>query len=116
MKPSSCKAKGRRAQQEAADLLVKRFSDILETDDIRSTPMGVTGADVMMSPLARRMYPFDIEIKNVEKLNIWDAINQAKSHGDKHPLVCFTKNGEDMFVALKMEDFLKFYENKNFTK
>jgi hypothetical protein len=116
VKISSAKSKGRRAQQQAAEMLVAKFPDILEPDDIRSTAMGVTGADLQMSPLARRMYPFDVEVKNVEKLNIWDAINQARNHGTQRPMVCFSRNNEEMFVAIRLEDFLHFFHNKDFVK
>lgn len=67
----------------------------------------------MLSPAARRIYPFDIEIKNVEKLSIWDAIKQAKGHGTQTPMVCFTKNNEEMYVAIPLAKFLEIYHRRS---
>jgi hypothetical protein len=110
MRIQSAKSKGRRLQQAVAKALVDASNGALEPDDVRSTAMGVNGADVQLSPAARRIYPFDIECKNVEKLNIWDAIAQAKTHGPNKPAVCFSRNNEDIYIAIKLEDFLQFYK------
>ncbi len=107
MKPRSAKAKGRRFQQEVRDGFLDS-APTLECDDIRSNPMGAGGEDLLFSPAARNVYPYSVECKNVEKLNIWKAIDQAKSNsGDHAPLVAFKKNGEEAYVAIKMEDFLE---------
>lgn len=112
MKPSSAKAKGRRHQQNVCEALVSVRSD-LEPDDIRSTSMGALGEDILFSPLARRIYPYSIECKNVEKINIWDAINQARSNAGKYtPAVAFSKNNEEIWIAIPMTDFLRFFKNK----
>ena len=109
MRIQSAKSKGRRAQQDVAIALVEATCGLLEPDDIRSTSMGVNGADVQLSPAARRLYPIDFEVKNVEKLSIWDAIAQAKTHGKQTPAVCFTRNHEDMYIAISLDFFLKHY-------
>lgn len=106
MKPSSAKAKGRRLQYEVRDTLLKESRGSLEPDDIRSTPMGAPGEDLLLSPAARKFYPFSIECKNVEKLNIWQAIKQAKEYGNYTPLVAFTRNGEETYVALPIKEFM----------
>jgi len=74
--------------------------------------MGAPGEDLLLSPAARRVYPFSFECKCVEKLNIWEAINQARANADKHtPAVAFSKNGEETFVAIPLKTFLQFFEN-----
>ena len=108
MRPQSAKAKGRRLQQEVAEAIVAASKGHLEPDDVRSTSMGAPGEDILLSPSARRLFPFSIECKNVEKLNIWEAINQAKSQNRDHkPMVCFKKNGEEIYVAITLQDFLE---------
>lgn len=103
MKPQSAKAKGQRLMKEVKTILVQRFG--LHDDDIRVTPSGVPGEDLSLSPLARSFLPFSVEGKNVEKLNIWDALEQSK--GRQYPgLVIFSRNRADTYVALKLEDFL----------
>lgn len=111
MRPQSCKAKGRRLQQEVCQSLIDTASQVLKKDDVKSTSMGAPGEDVQFSPLARQIYPFSIECKNVEKINIWDAIKQAESQNRAYkPMVCFSKNGEEIYVAVKLKDFLDHYK------
>lgn len=112
MRPQSAKSKGRRFQQKVRDALLERRSD-LEPDDIRSTSMGAGGEDILFSPAARRVYPLSIECKCVEKLNIWDAIKQAKDNAGKYtPAVAFSRNNEDTWVAVPLEYFLDFFKSK----
>lgn len=109
MKTSSCKAKGRRAAQEVKDLLLSYCLD-LESGDITVTPSGVPGVDLHLSPKAKLIYPFCIECKNQESLQIWKALEQAQSH-KKHELECpvlfFKRNHSNLYVALNANDFIK---------
>jgi len=112
MRPSSAKAKGRRLQQETRDSLLK-YAPSLEEDDVRSTSMGASGEDILFSPAARKIYPFSIECKNVEKLSIWGAIDQAIDNKGKHDeMVVFAKNQSETYVALKFETFLEMVYGK----
>lgn len=108
MKTSSAKAKGRRACQEFRELVLDRLPFLLP-DDIKVTPSGVTGEDLHLSPAARRVLPYAIEVKNQEKLNIWQSLAQTSRHcqGTKlKPLLAFRRNRSELFVALRAEDFL----------
>jgi hypothetical protein len=72
--------------------------------------MGVSGEDLWMSPKAEEIYPFSVECKNVEKLNIWQAIAQAVHEAKKHgkiPLVAFTRNNEETYVTIPIDAFLE---------
>lgn len=107
MRPQSAKAKGRRFQQEVRDKLLDAAPE-LEPDDIRSTSMGAGGEDILFSPAARRVYPFSIECKNVEKIRIWEAIKQARENCGNHtPAVAFKKNGEEAYIAIPFQKFLE---------
>lgn len=112
MKTSSAKAKGRRCAQEVKELLLKSFSPLLP-DDIKVTPSGVTGEDLWLSPLARVAFPYTIECKNVEALNIWKALEQAESHNPDFPgILFFRRNRSKLYVALSAEDFMKLFTRK----
>ena len=107
MKTSSAKAKGRNLQKAVRDELLKRAPSLTE-NDIRSTSMGASGVDIQMSESALRMYPFAIECKAQESLNIWSALLQAEENKGKHtPILCFKRNRTDIYVALKFQDFLE---------
>ncbi|MNJ94782.1 hypothetical protein D3C87_124850 [compost metagenome] len=113
MKTSSAKAKGRRACQEVKEAFHEWAPD-LKDDDIIVTPSGVPGEDLRLSPAARDIYPYVVECKNVEKLNVHEAYQQAAQHWIKrgmneseYPLLAFKKNRSDLFVMLSLKDFLK---------
>ena len=112
MKTSSAKAKGRRLASKVKDMLLEYAQDELKPDDLIITASGDTGEDLKMSPKARSIYPLSIECKNQEKLNIWSAIEQAKSHNRgvidfRVPVVCFSKNNQNVYITLELEGFLK---------
>lgn len=107
MKTSSCKAKGRRLAQKLKETLLSWAPDLKE-DDIQVTSSGAGGEDLKLSPVARTIYPISFECKNVEKLNLWSAYEQAQSNSKEHiPAVCFSRNRSEPMVALKLEDFLR---------
>lgn len=106
MRPQSAKAKGRRLQQEVRDALLTIFPELQE-DDIRSTSMGASGEDLLLSPAARKLIPFSIECKNVERLNVWEAIKQA-SERDHQPLVVFRKNNTKPYAIISFDVLLSF--------
>ena len=113
MKTQSAKAKGRRLQQEVRALLVESFHQLLP-DDIRSTGMGQSGEDIQLSPLARQHIPFSFECKNQEKLNIWQAINQAEDNAGGHdPAVVFKRNRTKTYVAIPFDTFVDLIKKVN---
>lgn len=53
-----------------------------------------------------------IEAKNVEKLNIWGALEQsARDAGEGEiPVVMFKRNRTDVYVAMPLEDFVTMHK------
>ena len=78
----SAKAKGRTGQQEVVKLLLKTFPYLTE-DDIRSTPMGSPGEDVLLSSEARIALPWNIEVKRGKAFNLVNACKQAEARAKK---------------------------------
>lgn len=107
MKPQSCKAKGRRLQQQIVADLLERFPT-LEDDDIRSTSMGANGEDVQLSPAARVLIPYSFEAKNQERLNTWQAVAQAEANtpAGSQPLVVIKKNGHVAYAVVRWSHLL----------
>ena len=58
MKPRSAKNKGKRLQNQVRDLILEKFQQ-LEEDDVRSTTMGDSGEDVLLSPKTYAVLEFD---------------------------------------------------------
>ncbi len=106
MKPRSAKNKGKRLQNKVRDLILEKFNT-LEPDDVRSITMGDSGEDILLSPAARKLFPFSVECKNQEKLNIWSSIEQAENNSGNHtPLVIFKRNRSKTYAVLPIEEFI----------
>jgi hypothetical protein len=111
MKTSSGKAKGRRLQQWVRDSLIEIFK--LDDDDVHSRSMGAQGEDVMLSPKARELFPYSIECKNVERLNLWDAWKQAQSNaGGYEPLLIIKRNRQEPLAVVDAKHFIR-KQNEN---
>ena len=107
MKTRSAKNKGKRLQNNVRDLILETFTE-LEPDDVRSTTMGDSGEDILLSPAARKLFPFSTECKNQEKLNIWSSLEQAEDNAGKHiPLVVFKRNRSKTYAVLEIENLMK---------
>jgi hypothetical protein len=108
MKPRSAKNKGKRLQNKVRDLILEKFNSKLEPDDVRSQIMGMSGEDIVLSPAARRLFPFSVECKNQEKLNIWSSLEQAEGNSGNHPpLVIFKRNRSKTYAVLEFDELLK---------
>ena len=104
MRPQSAKAKGRR------ELLIEELG--IHPEDIESRSMGAGGEDLIMARAAREKFPYSIECKNVEKLNVWEAYKQASENSkDYEPLVVMKKNNHKTLVVLDAESFVKIFKN-----
>src|SRR5438552_10735913 len=77
MKTASAKAKGRRLQKLVVAAILEHYTDLTEAD-VTPAIMGESGIDVKLSEAARRVFPYAVECKNVEKVNFWDDIMQAE--------------------------------------
>ena len=98
--------KGKRFEREVAKLLNKKFNT-----NVRRTPMSggmsIKGDIIDINPDSV-LYDYHFECKNQEKLNIWKALEQARSDRPigKTPLVVFTKNFQSNYIAIELEDFM----------
>ena len=110
MKPSSAKAKGRNLQKWVRDQLIEQLE--IHPEDIESRSMGAGGEDLIMARAAREKFPFSLECKNVEKLNVWEAYEQAKVNcGPYEPLVVMKKNLKKPLVVLDAEFFINLFKS-----
>ena len=115
MKPQSAKAKGRRLQQQFRDLLIEELK--IHPEDIESRSMGAGGEDLIMVRAAREKFPYSIECKNVEKLNVWEAYKQAEENSKNYePVVVMKKNNHKTLVVIDAEHFVKIHKDSNLSK
>tara|TARA_B100001989_G_scaffold120860_1_gene85144 strand:- start:382 stop:714 length:333 start_codon:yes stop_codon:yes gene_type:complete len=109
MKTQSKKAKGRRLQQWVRDLLIEKLE--VHPEDIESRSMGAGGEDLIMSRSAREKFPYSIECKNQESLNIWKSYEQAQQNsGNYEPIVILKRNNVKPLVLVDADYFVELHK------
>ena len=106
MKTQSKKSKGRRLQKWVREQLIEKLN--IHEEDIESRSMGAGGEDLIMARAAREKFPYSIECKNQEKLNIWSSLEQAENNSGSHtPLLIFKRNRTKTYAVLEFERLLE---------
>ena len=110
MKTQSAKAKGRRLQQWIRDILVEKLN--IHPEDIESRSMGAGGEDLIMARAARESFPYSVECKNQEKVNVWESYSQAVENSkDYEPIVVIKRNNHKALVVVDAEYFVGLHKN-----
>ncbi len=106
MKTSSAKQKGRTLQQWFATVLVEGLG--LDREDLESRPMGSQGEDIILGKQSRELFPYSVECKNQEAVNVWKAYEQASENCKGYePLVVIKRNRHKPLVLVDAEHFVE---------
>lgn len=111
----SRKNKGKKLQNYVRDLFRKIGSTYgLIDEDINSAIMGQSGTDIIFTPAAKQVFPFSIECKNQEKINIWASIQQAEDNTKEGriPMLVFSKNRSKTYAVVELEKLLDILYSK----
>ena len=108
IKVSSAKAKGRRLQQWVRDYLHSNLTGV-EKDDVTSTPGGVNGPDIGLSPLARKLFPWTVECKSRSSFSVYEALEQAERNLIKNtkPIAILKGDRKQPLALVYAEDLLE---------
>lgn len=109
MKTSSAKNKGRLLQQFVRDKIYEQYPDLKE-GDVRSTSMGASGTDVLLSPLARSLFNYAIECKSRASFVGYSYYDQAIDGAGGSlgvPIVVVKANRRKPLVIIDFEDFME---------
>ena len=110
MKTQSAKAKGRRLQQWGRNLLIEKLE--VHPEDVESRSMGAGGEDLIMARAAREKFPYSVECKNQEKVNIWESYSQAVENcKDYEPIVVVKRNNHKPLVLVDAEYFIGLHKD-----
>ena len=111
MRTASAKAKGRRLQKWFAEKLVEHLE--VDSEDLESRPMGSSGEDIIMGKLTRQKFPYSVECKNQEAVNVWKAYEQAESNSKQYePVVVIKRNQHKPLVVVDAEYFIGLHKDK----
>jgi len=106
--PQTRKGKGRWFQKMIAALIRMYFG--LPDEDVVSTAMGQQGCDIKLSNAARLKFPFGVECKCTESVNIWKAWEQAQKNAKKEslePLLFIKRSYKKPLMVIDAETGLK---------
>ena len=105
---ASRKQKGRRMQQQVMRALLEKFPQ-LEPDDITSRSMGANGSDLLLSPAARKLIPYDFECKSLARFVGHSYLEQAVSNCPKNatPVAVVKANHKKPVVIMYLDDWIK---------
>ena len=110
MKTQSAKAKGRRLQQWIRDILIEKLN--VHPEDIESRSMGAGGEDLIMARAARESFPYSIECKNQEKINVWESYKQAEENSkDYEPIVVLKRKNQKPLILVDAEYFVNLHNS-----
>jgi hypothetical protein len=74
--------------------------------------MGASGEDLMLSAKARDIFPYSVECKNQETLNVWKAFEQATANaGSFQPLLIIKKNRKEPLAVVNANHFVELIDN-----
>ena len=111
MKVQSAKAKGRRLQQWIRDQLIEKLE--VHPEDVESRSMGAGGEDLIMARAAREKFPYSVECKNQEKINVWESYSQAVDNCNNYePVVVIKRNNHKALVVVDAEYFVGLHKNE----
>lgn len=73
--------------------------------------MGAGGEDLIMARAARQKFPLSIECKSVERLNVYEAYEQASANcGDYEPVLFMKKNRKKPLVVVDADYFISLFK------
>ena len=112
MKPQSAKQKGRLLQIWFSTLLMDLLG--LANTDIVSRPMGSRGEDLIIGDESRKLFPYSIECKNQEAVNVWKSYEQAKYNSNEfEPLLVIKRNRVLPLVVVDAKHFVSLIKKIN---
>ena len=72
--------------------------------------MGAGGEDLIMARAARKKFPYSIECKNQESVNVWKSYEQAEENsGDYEPIVVLKRNNTRALVLVDADYFVRLH-------
>jgi len=113
------KAKGRDFQDEIHEAVTTGLG--IDPEDIKTTSMGESGVDLILSPAAKKKFGWGVECKRQEKVEFWKWWNQCKANAlvaHLKPFLVFRRNHtkqerSDTLVVVRLEDFIELQKKAN---
>jgi len=105
MKKLSAASKGRRLQNIIKSKILKTFKH-LRKSDLRVARIGETGADVKLSKVASKFFPYSVECKSQQKMKlVYQYYAQAAKHSKHEPVLFIKMNKRQILTIIDTNHF-----------
>ena len=107
MKPRSAKNKGVRLQNWCRDRVLEAFP-ALSKADVKCAVMGESGMDLHLSTIAQEVFPWAVEAKNTERVQLWRYWDQCVENAEDglRPLLIIKSNNRAPVAVVDAEWFI----------
>ena len=97
--------KGLKLQKEVREKILKTFRH-LRKSDVRVPGIGVNGADLVLSRIAKRLCPFQFEVKSQQRMKtIYKWKRQSEKNTNLDGVLVMRMNGKNPLVVINMDLF-----------
>ena len=105
MRNSSRKAKATKLQNIIRSKILKAFPH-LKKRDVDTAKEGQSGPDIILSRIAKKLCPYQFEIKSQNRMRtMWKWYKQASKNTKLNPVVLAKCNSRDPLVLIDMDHF-----------
>ena len=103
----SRKAKASKLQNLVRDKILKAFSPHLRRKDVQTPTNGVNGPDIVLSRIAKKLCPYNFEVKNRNQIKgVYDWYKQAGKNTKLEPVVVMKMNTRTPLVVIDLDAFI----------
>ena len=75
------------------DKILKAFKPHLRKQDVQTAPNGVNGPDIILSRIAKKLCPYNFEVKNRNQMKgVYDWYKQSGKNTKLEPVVVMKMN------------------------
>lgn len=107
----TAKTNGYNLQKDVAKLIRDKFK--LEERDVVSTPSSVQGEDILFTKKARKHFPFSVECKYREKMNIYTFWSQAEENAKNNsPILILKAKRKPTLACIEINVLLDLLDKK----
>ena len=105
MRNPSRKAKSTKLQNMVRAKILKAFPH-LKKRDVDTAKEGQAGPDIILSRIAKKLVPYNFEIKSQNRMKtIYDFYKQASKRTKLEPVVVMKMNSREPLVVLDVDHF-----------
>jgi len=104
----SRRAKSTKLQNLVRDKILKAFKPHLRKQDVKTPLNGENGPDIILSRIAKKLCPYNFEVKNRNQMKtIYDWYRQASKKTKLEPVVVMKMNTREPLVVIDLDTFIE---------